>query len=217
MKDLKKMTKKERKETLISIAEEVQELCEFEPAIKTDGKSEKELIELLTEAYAELTPEDALSKDAKSVFEFLGLREVTEEEIEDAVEVEEEEEEEVETPKKKAPAKKKAAPKKAKMEVVQDEEEEEEEEQKPKAKAKAKPKKEKVEGQLKMALFMDQVVEGKGSFAQLAVDVTDEYKERGVDKKCTTGQIKSHVKYRVSQDAKWLKSRKLKMTEDGIQ
>ena len=99
MKDLKKMSKKDRKEVLISVAAEVQDLCEFEPAIKTDGKSEKEINVLLTEAYGELTPEDKLSEKAIATFEFLGLREAEEEEeandnIEEAVEVEEEEEEE---------------------------------------------------------------------------------------------------------------------------
>ena len=97
MKSLKSMTKKGRKEVLIIVAAEMQDLCEFEPSIKTDGKSEKEIIVILTEAYGELTPEDKLSEKAIATFEFLGLRklEVVEEEeesdIEDAVEVEEEE------------------------------------------------------------------------------------------------------------------------------
>lgn len=202
MKDLKKMTKKERKEIFISTSAEVQDLCEFEPAIKTDGKSEKEIVAILTEAYVELTPEDKLSKEAVSTFEFLGLRKFTtveeeeetiEDGIEDATEVPDEEEEE-ETPKKKS----KKEPK--------------EEEEKPK-----ENKVEKKEGQVSMAIFIDGVVEGKGSFEELAVLVTKEYADRGKSTKCTVGTLKSHIKYRCNQDSKWLKSRKLKMTDDGIE
>ena len=83
MKSLKSMSKKERKEVLIKVAVEVQDLCEFEPAIKTDGKAEKDLIVTLKEAHAELTPEDTLSKEAIAVFTFLGL--IEEEEEEEAV------------------------------------------------------------------------------------------------------------------------------------
>lgn len=85
MKDVKSMSKKDRKAILIATAIEVQDICEFEPAIKTDGKAEKDLIPILKEAHAELTPDDKLSEDAVAVFTFLGL-------IEEVEEAEEEEE-----------------------------------------------------------------------------------------------------------------------------
>jgi hypothetical protein len=73
MKDLSEMNKKDRKEVLIDVAKEIQDICEFEPSIKTDRRSEKEIIGMLTEAHAALEPEDELSEKAIAVFEFMGL------------------------------------------------------------------------------------------------------------------------------------------------
>lgn len=109
------MAKKIDLALLIVVAKELQDLCEFEPPIKTKGKSEGELKTIITQAAAQLEADDEVSEDAKLVFGALGITLGKAEEAEEAEEEEEaeeaeeeaaeEEEEEEEAPK----AKKKAA------------------------------------------------------------------------------------------------------------
>ena len=68
MKNLDEMSKTDRKDLFVEVAKEIQEVCEFEPPIRTEKKSEEELISLLREAFVELTADDELSEKAKSVF-----------------------------------------------------------------------------------------------------------------------------------------------------
>ncbi len=58
---------------LIAVATELQKICEFEPAIKTKGKSEKELEKAIKEAAEALTPDDKLSAEALKLFKELKL------------------------------------------------------------------------------------------------------------------------------------------------
>ena len=89
---------------LTAVANELQTLCEFDPPIKTKGKSEEDLEKLITEAAAQLTEEDEVTEETAAVLAELG--------IEISGEAEEEEEEEVDEPEvpAEAPVKKKAAP-----------------------------------------------------------------------------------------------------------
>jgi len=72
METLKKMSKKERKAALLSIAAEVQKICNFDDKPPKKG-SEDEIVEWLTEGYQELEPDDKLSEDAVVVFAELGI------------------------------------------------------------------------------------------------------------------------------------------------
>ena len=92
---------------LTAVANELQTLCEFDPPIKTKGKSEEDLEKLITEAAAQLTEEDEVTEETAAVLAELGI-EISGE----AEEAEEEEEEEVDEPEvpAEAPVKKKAAP-----------------------------------------------------------------------------------------------------------
>lgn len=98
--------------TLVAVADELQALCEFDPPIKTKGKSEKDLEKVIIEAASQLTEDDEVSEQAASVFQELGIQ-LSEGGEEAAEEEEEEEEEEAPAPKAKkaaAPAKKAPAP-----------------------------------------------------------------------------------------------------------
>jgi len=53
---------------LVSVTEEMQELCAFEPALKTAKKAEKFLVKQLGEAFKELTKKDKYSEEAKELF-----------------------------------------------------------------------------------------------------------------------------------------------------
>jgi hypothetical protein len=114
------MSKKIDLALLIVVAKELQDLCEFDPPIKTKNKSEAELKKTITQAAEQLGPDDELSEDAILVFKELGITpgasaeaegEEEEEEIEEGGEEGEEEEAVEEAPKKKAaaPAKKEKA------------------------------------------------------------------------------------------------------------
>jgi hypothetical protein len=104
---------------LTTVAKELQDLCEFDPPIKTKGKTEDELKKVITEAGGQLAPEDELSEDAVFVFNELGIS-VGEEAAEEAEEVEEEEAP-VATVAKKAVAKKAPVAAAAKEEEEEDE------------------------------------------------------------------------------------------------
>lgn len=104
MKNLDEMNKYDRRDLLVLVAEEIQEVCPFEPPIRTEKKSEEELVALLKEAYVELTPDDeqSLSERTISVFEQLkftkpttaGSKQQEEDSIEEAEVVDESGEEE---------------------------------------------------------------------------------------------------------------------------
>ena len=98
----------------------------------------------------------------------------------------------------------------------EDAEEEEEEEDVPKKKRSGTPPKGvkpsfKKEGS--MAQFMDDTVKEGGTWDEIFATISKEAKKRGV--KTSLSTIKSHVRFRVSKDAKFLG--KLKIREDGIE
>jgi outer membrane biosynthesis protein TonB len=197
-------------ETLIKVAQELQEICEFEPAIKTKGKSEEDLKKVIAEAAESLTPEDKLSKDAIALFKEMKIT------VGGGAAEEEEEEEEEEAPVK--PAKAAKTPAKAK-----EEEEEEEEEEKPAKKEKAvkepKPKKEKKEKKEKgptIAQFIDECLLAGGKFEDMAVKVTEESGNRGTARTYKVGAIRSHLAFRVKSNPEFLTSKGLVETEDGV-
>lgn len=115
----KQNNKMKRIELLAKAAQELQKICEFEPAIKTKGKTEDELEASLREAGEALTPEDKLSKETQKVLKELKItigeapaeteeEEEIEEELEEETEEEElEDEEEEEEDKPEAPPVKK--------------------------------------------------------------------------------------------------------------
>ncbi len=87
MKTLEKMNKKERKSTLLSVAEEVQKICNFDKDDEPPKKgNEKELTAWLTEAYQEIAADDNLSDEAVAVFAELGISPAPKKEKEDKTE-----------------------------------------------------------------------------------------------------------------------------------
>lgn len=106
------MAKKVDGALLATVAKELQDLCEFDPPIKTKGKTDAELKKLITDAATQLEPDDELSEDALLVFKELEIEigaaaaeaEVEEEAEETEEEAEVEEEEAAPAPKKKAAA-----------------------------------------------------------------------------------------------------------------
>ena len=72
MKKLKKMSKKERKQALLEVANEIQKLCGFDVEPE-DKMSVSELEEWLTDAHEDVNPDDDLSDDVFFVFTELGL------------------------------------------------------------------------------------------------------------------------------------------------
>ncbi len=177
MKKLEKMSDKERKNALAELVDHVQEVCDFEPAMKSKGKSEKQLKEMLEEAYHDLEPEDfgedKITEENVAVFDQLGFTE--------------------EEPEKKAEGKEKS-------------------EKKTEGKEKTGAKKEKT-----MASILDELIEEGGSFESIAKKAQKAVEKRGGATKYSPGGIRSHLKFRLQQDPKWLKSRKLKQTDDGIE
>jgi hypothetical protein len=94
------------------------------------------------------------------------------------------------------------------------EEDDDDEEEAPKAKGKkgaggGNPKF-KTEGS--MAQFMDETLKAGGTWEAILKTLTKEATKRGV--KTSLGQIKSHLKFRMSKDSKFLG--KLKVSENGI-
>ena len=206
-------------ETLVKVAQELQDICEFEPAIKTKGKSEEDLKKVIAEAAEALTPEDKLSKDALAIFKEMkitvgGGAEEEEEEIE-------EEEEEIE----EKPVAKKPAPKPAKV-VKPAAEEEEEEEEKPAKKEKAekkekvvkepKAKKEPKEKKPTIADYIDEQLLAGGKFEEIAVRVTEESGNRGTLRTYRVGGIRSHLAFRVKSNPEFLSAKGLVQAEDGV-
>lgn len=149
---------------LILVAKELQDLCEFDPPIKTKGKSEEDLKKSINEAATQLGPEDELSDDATFVFTELGI----EVGAAPAAAAEEEEEEE-EAP---APVAKKAAKKAAPAPAEEEEEEEEEAAPAPtkkdtKTAAPAGEAKVKLSSDEKIAFFSPLIESGKYSMKDL--------------------------------------------------
>ncbi len=181
MKKLEKMSDKDRKNVLAELVDHVQEVCDFEPAMKSKGKSDKQLVKMLEEAYPDLMPEDfggnKITEENVAVFEQLGFTE---------------EEKEPEKPTKASKSEKKS-----------------EETEK---KAGETVKKERT-----MASILDELIEDGGSFENIAKKAQKAVEKRGGASKYTSSGIQAHLKFRLQQDPKWLKSRKLKQTDDGIE
>ena len=58
---------------LIKVLNELQDMCEFEPQIVTEGQSYTDLVEILKEAIESLMPQDELSEFAVGVINELGF------------------------------------------------------------------------------------------------------------------------------------------------
>lgn len=149
-----------RIDNLAKAVQELQKVGDFEPPMKTKGKSEKELEALLKEAAAELSPEDTLSKETQAIFKELKIT------VGEAPEAEEEEEEEEEE-----------------EAAGEEEEEEEAKDEKPAKKEKAAAPAKKAKSESDVRLSSDQKIEffspliqsGKYTAAELVAKVNEKH------------------------------------------
>ena len=180
-----KKVKNTRYSMMKKAAVEMSKVMGLDPAIKTVGISEEDLLEQLTEAMEIYDPEkDEFSDQTIETLITLELWPEDEEVEED--EEDEVEEDEEETPKPKA--KTKPAPK-----------------AKAKATGKAVPKH---EGS--MAQFMDNTILGDGTFEEKKASIKAEAEKRGAK---GTPNIIGHIKYRLQKDPKYLSNAGLSMED----